>query len=296
MKVSKLIRTLLVGLGLGVTPDVTVDLTDAPGGDLSLDDIFGGSSETPTTVATTPNPQETQTTTPEEPFIRTKTGTVYKNSEDAVKGIEHKDALIAQLRSELKTKTGNDPLVSRSSSQPTSYSDNPDKYFEEISNAVTKGDKQAYMEVQRKLIMDTLSPMAPTLSALSRANAERVVSNEISEFKGFVGSDHYNQILEQTPLLKDAILSAEMNPAAAGQLPELYKVAYWSSVGRRTPELVQSVQQTQQHATPPRPTVHSAAVIPPPQTNTAPPSLDTKEGRAEIIRRQEAAGVMNLRM
>lgn len=296
IKTSKLLGSILGVLGLGVTAG-SINFDDAPGGDLSLDDIFGDPSVTPTTVGNTPNEPQTPpvaTTQAAEPVIKTKTGTVYRSIEDAVSGIEHKDALIAQLREQVKTNTGRDPLTRTANIEKPSddYTQNQGQYFEDIANAVTNKDQTAYMKAQQKLIWDSLGPLGPTITALSKANAERVVVTDIPEFKGFLGSNEYNSITERAPLLADAIRSAESNPAAAASLPELYRVAYWASQGNRVPELIQSVraESTQIQA---RPTVHSTPVSAPAVTGVpvVAPSLDTKEGRQELIRQAEARGI-----
>lgn len=291
-------QSLLAMFGLGMAE--VIDLSDAPGGDLSLDDIFGDSPKTPTTVESAPSdpPATPQATTPAEPVIKTKTGSVYKSIEDAVTGIEHKDALIAQLREQVKTQTGKDPL-SQNRPQPTgpkSYLDDQEQYFEDIAKAVNDKNTKAYMDAQQKLIWDSLGPLAPTITALSKANAERIVSSQIPEFKGFLDSEQFNQLATEAPLLADAIRAAEGNPQAASQLPELYKVAYFASQGRRVPELIQSVR-AEAPPVQPRPTVHSSPVPPPATSGTpvAQPSLDTKEGRKALIERMEGKGVMDLR-
>jgi hypothetical protein len=274
-----------------------INLDDAPGGDLSLDDIFGEHQPSTTVEPVVPQPTATTTTPPVEPVIKTKTGTVYKSIEDAVSGIEHKDALIAQLREQVKQNTGADPLVAtRRNNAPVSYREDQEKYFSDIADAVSKKDTGAYMRAQEKLIWDTLGPLAPTISALSKANAERVVSNQLPEFKGFLESEQYTQMAQDAPLLADAIRAAESNPAAASQLPELYKVAYLASQGRRIPELIQSAR-AEAPPVQPRPTVHSSQVAPPPTTGTPAPqaSLDTREGRKAMIEKMEGQGVMNLK-
>lgn len=287
-------------VGLGVTADTVIDFSDAPGGDLNLDDIFGDSS-TPTTVVAEPSvtPSTPAATTSPEPVIKTKTGTVYKTVEDAVQGIEHKDALIAQLRDQVKKNTGVDPLVSRpqqTTQQPVDYSRNPSKYFEDIAKAVDDKNTQGYMDAQQKLIWDTLGPIAPTISALSKANAERVVMETLPEFKGFLHSEQFEQITQDAPLLADAIRSAEANPAAAAQLPELYRVAYLASQGRRVPELIQSVRNETPSVTP-RPTVQSTQLTPPPTTGVpiVQPSLNTRDGRKALIDKMEQGGVQDLK-
>lgn len=301
---NKLITNLerLLGLmGLGVTGDVLFDTSDAPGGDLNLDDIFGESYSTSTTVepANPPQPAPVATTTQAEPVIKTKTGTVYKSIEDAVSGIEHKDSLIAQLREQVKQNTGQDPLAARRPQppqQPASYLDDGEQYFEDIAKAVSNKDTKAYLSAQQKLIWDSLGPLAPTISSLSIANAERVVSQDIPDFKGFRTSEAYERLQSESPLLAEAIRTAEANPAAAQQLPELYKVAYFSSQGRRVPELLQTAR-TETPPVQPRPTVHSTQVPPPvtPSTPVSQPSLNDSGGRKALISQMEAQGISNLK-
>ena len=277
------------------------DFTDAPGGDLNLDDIFGENDPAPTTTETNPYPQSTSTETtpsPAEPVIKTKTGTVYKSIDDAVQGIEHKDALIAQLREQVKQQTGADPLVARKPAAtpqpegPKSYIEDRDQYFEDIADAIAKKDTKRYMEIEQKKIWDTLGPLAPTIAALSKANAERVVVQEIPDFKGFLGSEQFQQLDQYSPLLADAIRTAEMNPQAANQLPELYKVAYLATQGRRVPELIQSARETAPSIQP-RPTIHSTPITPPPVTGApqVQPGLETKESRQALIKQMEDKGI-----
>jgi hypothetical protein len=173
--------------------------------------------------------------------------------------------------------------------------DDQSKYFEDIASAVERKDTKGYMDAQTKLIWDTLGPLAPTLVQLSKANAERVVSEQLPDFKGFLNSEQYSEIVQDSPLLADAIKSAEQNPAAAGQLSELYRIAYLSSQGKRLPELVKTVRT--EPAPVHRPTVHSAQVAPVSTSagTQAAPSLESKEGRSELIKQMEAKGVANLR-
>lgn len=296
---GSILNGILALTGLGT--DTILDFSDAPGGDLNLDDIFGDASGTPTTVEPQPNPPVTQQpTTPvaTEPVIKTKTGTIYKSIGDAVEGIEHKDALIAQLREQVKQNTGNDPLNARRPTPVVSdnYIENHDKYIADINDAIEKKDTKRYMEIEQKKIWDALGPLAPTITALSRANAERVVSSELPEFSGFLASEQYQALSTQSPLLAEAIRSAELNPAQSQQLPELYKIAYLSSQGRRVPELIQSAR-TNTPVVQPRPTVHSTPVSAPALTGvaTVAPSLDTKEGRKALIDNAERTGVFGLR-
>lgn len=276
-------------------PEVNFD--DAPSGDLSLDDVFG---EHPGQTTTTVTPQTTLTpvvaTPSAEPVIKTNTGTVYKTLDDAKTGIEHKDALIGQLRDQVLKATGQDPLkpARRQEPEQIDYNRDQDRYFEDLASAVAKKDTKAYMNVQQKLIMDTLGPVAPTIAALSRANAERVVGEQLPEFRGFLGSDDYRNLEQQSPLLMDAIRQAEMNPSAGQQLPELYKVAYLASRGSRVPEIVQAAQHAAPAQVVPRPTVHSGQIAPPSTTSpAAAPSLQTREGRKALVAQYEQAGLQD---
>ena len=291
----------VVGLmGLGMAGDV-IDLSDAPDGGLNLDEIFGENQGAQTTVAQVTNdppPAVVATTQTTEPVIKTKTGTVYKSIGDAVEGIEHKDALIAQLREQVRQNTGRDPLtVNRpAANQPVDYTQDQEKYFADIASAVEKHDTKAYMAAQQKLIYDSLGFLTPTITNLSKANAERVVSEQMPEFKGFLATDQYKDLATESPLLADAIRSAESNPAAAAQLPELYRIAYLSSQGRRVPELIQSAQENKTQVQP-RPTVQSTQLAPPPTTGTpvAQPGLDTTAGRKALIEKMEQGGISNLK-
>lgn len=294
---------MLAALGLGV-PEM--DLSDAPSGELDLDSIFGEDHGAGTTTNSTPTESQAttttvtpQATTPVEPVIKTKTGTVYKTLDDAVTGIEHKDALIVQLREQVQKATGQDPLkpTRRQDPQQVDYTQDPEKYLEDLASAVNKKDTKAYMDVQRKLVFDTLGPVTPTLIALSRANAERVVSESIPGFKGFLHSNEYAGLKDQAPLLADAISQAESNPQAGAQLPELYRVAYFATRGMTVPEIVQNAQTPTPVVSVPRPTVHSTASAPPPASASTRPavnmSLESRDGRKSIIEQFEAQGGMD---
>lgn len=265
-------------------------------GDLNLDEVFADTSTPTTVVKAEAPPAAPVATTPEEPLIKTKTGTVYKSKEDAIAGIEHKDSLIAELRKQVQQATGSDPLKpKREEPRPVSYIEEQEKYFEDIADAVSKKDTAAYMKAQQKLIWDTLGPMAPTIVALARSNAERVVSEQLPEFKGFLQSDEFAALSTEMPLLADAIRQSESNPAAAQQLPELYKVAYLAVQGRKVPELVRSTAVQPQTQT--RPTVHSSPLPAAPTSGvvTTVPDLTSKEGRKALIDQAERSGIQNLK-
>lgn len=274
-----------------------VDLNGAPGGDLNLDDIFGNEdvlgSQTTTPESNTPQ----ATTTEPEPFLKTSTGTVYKSAEDAVKGVEHKDQLITQLRQQLNEATGKDPL--KRTPEPTNvnknYLDDKGLYFRDLSKSVEDKNPERYMEVQTKLIYDTLAPLAPAITSLVRNSAIESLEKELPDFRKFAASDDYSQTLEKFPLLKGAIEVAERNPQASNQLPEFYKLVYNAHRGSKLPEIVEQARSSAAPQTT-RPTVSSGVTTPPSNAAVAAtPSLETKEGRKAIIEQQEKSGILNLR-
>lgn len=284
-------------------PNQQVDLSDAPGGELDLDALFGNPEVQPTTTVSTQPPQtDPQATTPSEsePFLKTATGTVYKSAEDAVRGVEHKDQLIAQLRQQLAQQTGSDPLKRQQASTPsapenTNYLENQEAYFRDLGKAVEAKDQAKYLDVQRKFVYDALAPLTPTITTLVRTQAASTVEAEIKDFRQFQQSEDYVKTLDSMPMLKNAIEIAESNPTAAGQLPEFYKMAYYVHQGLKLPEIVQA--QRVNAPEPVRPTVTSTPVTAP-ATNAgrvAQPSLNTPEGRKAIIEQQERLGVGDLK-
>lgn len=292
----KVSRKIMAINGLGLE---AMNFDDAPGADLTFDEIFGEPSNEATTPATptgTPNPKEE--TTSSQPFLKTSTGTVYNSAEEAVRGVEHKDAIILKLRQDLAEKTGRDPLTSQRQPEPTrrSYLEDNDAYFSDVAKAVEAKDTKGYMEAQQRLIYDALGPLAPTLIGLSKAHAEQAIVSEIPDFRGFTNSDYYKSTLNSSPLLADAIRTAESNPAASGQLTELYRMAYFASQGQRLPEIVQASQRANETVTA-RPTLQSTPMTPPAVTGqpVVKPSLDTKDGRKAIIEAMESQGIADKR-
>lgn len=271
---------------------------DPPGEEFNLDDIFANNETTPvgtTPVVTTTNPPEPAKVDPE-PLLKTSTGTVYNTVDDAVKGIEHKDALITELRQQLLQATNVDPLKKKADpvEDPTltSYISDPKKYFADLKAAQTE---EAVLKVQQRFVNEQLAPFAPILATVVKSQAIDQVVSQVPSFRDFLASTQYKETLENFPLLKQSIQISEAYPERSGDLPQLYRMAYDASAGRNLPKVVQSgpittpVVQT-------RPTVSSTPATPPVVTgNVAPPSFGSKEGRKTIIEQQESAGVGSLR-
>jgi hypothetical protein len=268
-------------------------------GEVNLDDVFPNPESTLDPNRASYTPPTTQTApqvTPEEPFLKTATGTVYKSADDAVKGIEHKDALILKLRQDAIERTGIDPVSGqpvRKETTPVNYTQDGDRFLTDLAAAAKKGDTSAYTKVQEKFVNDVLAPYAPILSGFAKTQAVEAVAGEISDFRQFLRSDDMKHTLDENPSLRQAIEVAEVNPQAAGQLGEFYKMAYKLNMARKLPEAVRAQTATQTQA---RPTVSSATSQAPPSTvKHESPSFDTPEGRRAIIAEQEKRGVMELR-
>lgn len=257
---------------------------DAPGGELRLDDIFTDESN-----AASLNQQtvDTQTVVSEpETFLKTTTGTVYKTADDAVKGIEHKDALIADLRNQLSKQTGVDPITHKTEQQgPVNYLENPEQYFQDIAEAK---DKAKLVQVQAKFVNDNLAPYAPLLSSMVKSQAVEKTVSDIPTFTDFQKSQEYEQTLEQFPLIKQSIQIAESNPNMVNDLVQLYKMAYEVSAGRNVSKIVKENRGNPQTLT--RPTVSSTPISPGTQRTVA-PTLATSEGRKSIIAAYEEKGI-----
>lgn len=268
---------------------LSFDFSDAPGGDQTLDDIFNIGDTDPSPGSTTNDTQGTQNLG-DQPFLKTSTGTVYKSADDAVKGIEHKDALIAQLRQEATERTGVDPIKPKVTTEPDSYIENPKKYFEDIRKAT---NEQEVLAVQGRYIQEQLAPYAPLIAGMAKSRAVEEVAAEVPEIQTFLRSAEYQQTLEKYPLLKNSIGIGESNPAAAGDLAQLYRMAYSASAGMNLSKIVQTNSREAVAET--RPTVSSTTTLAPGTQRAVAPSMETSQGRKSIIDNQTSRGVLDIR-
>jgi hypothetical protein len=269
--------------------------------DLNLDEVFGN-PENPVRVVQPEVPAQhqevAQPSQPAEPFLKTRTGTVYKNAEDAANGIEHKDTLIAKLRQEAIERSGFDPLtgqpVVKAAEPIKSYAQDGKRFVEDLAKAAQTNDPNEYTRVQAQLINDVLAPYAPVLASLAKNQAVESVSARNPEIKNFLSSDDYKQTLTQFPLLRDAITASEGNPQAQSNLEQFYEMSFKLAAASKVPEVVRAEAQSTQ-----RPTISSStlpAVSSSAVSHTSMPSLNSPEGRRALIDQQERAGVMNIRM
>lgn len=277
-----------------------MDISDELAG-LSLDDVFGTADAPNPNDPTAAAPQDVtppaQQVTPAEPFLKASTGTVYKSAEDAVRGIEQKDALIQKLRQEAIERTGVDPVTGQPVHKAPSvvnYTQDSEKFLTDLRDAATKGDTKRYVEIQKQLVSDVISPYAPMLTGYAKQQAQEAVSAKYSDFKQFAHSEDFTRTLDENPILKNSIQMAESSPERSGDLTEFYGMAYKLNSARKLPEIVQ--QQAAVNTV--RPTLQSGAPQAPVASSkvAAAPSLDSPEGRAEIIRQFEARHGNNVRI
>lgn len=283
-----------------------------PGGDLTFDQIFGSESDTSLTAgAANPTNADSQTTTTQpaaqltqvvQPSweLKSTDGTInYKSAEAALEGIQHKDALIQQLRDKYKAVTGVDPIkpLPIEPQAPESYIQNPTRFAEDLAAAAKEGNAQKYTQTQLRLVEEYIAPFRPIMQDFTRSRAQAQVTSEIAEFAPFRTSDDFQKTLTRNPALAQAIQGAETNPQFAQQLPELYRLAYQSHVASRVPELVQAAQAAAAtQVAPVRQQASAQSTLTPGNPTTAQSSqemLRTKEGRAEIKRQFEASAGMN---
>lgn len=275
-----------------------MDFHDAPGADMSFDDLFPSEADTAVVQPAAPETPPAEKPQAPAPDFFIKAGrTVYKTQADAEEGISHKDTLIDKYRSFLATQ-GVDPdtlqTVPPKPTEPPSpytYLGNDKKLYTDLAAAADRRDPEAYARTLRQYNSEVLAsefaPIAPLISEVARQRAIRQVSSEVPEFTNFVASEDYRQTLETLPRLKEAISHAENDFRGADSLGELYKIAYLASQGRRKPEPVVAVP----NPTPTRPTTSPSTMTPP--TPTTPPNMRTSEGRKTLIRDLEARGVLD---
>lgn len=264
--------------------------SDAPDGvNQTIDDLFPNPEAPPQVAAPAPEPAPVQDAA-QQYFLKTSTGTVYNTADDAARGVEEKDRVIAELRSRIKESEGRDPLK-RNPPAPSSI-DPAEAFFDEMAKAASSGDKKGYIQAFSKVTESVLAPYAPLLNEVAKERAIRLAEQRTAGVRDFYGSDAFRQITERVPVLKTAIEQLESDPRAGqAQLDQILELAKLASDGLRVPELARA--QAQHAPAPaqsiPRPTLQSSTPTPTPLNRTAYRSDDerlySREGRQEIIDR-----------
>lgn len=268
----------------------------------ALDDLFPSESDAATTPQNTDAqltpaaPQVAATPVPEEVYLKSSSGTVYKTREAAEQGVAQKDALIEQWRQEKILQTGFDPVTKKPVrfTQPQerqSYQENPNKYTDDLKAATTP---EQLANVQTQFIMDALAPMQPAIAAATRNQALTRIEAEVPGFNTFYHSTAYSTTLDAVPSLKEAVEAAEADVRFHNRLPELYKVVHLVSQGIQLPELLKQAKPATQPLTPQRPTNIPSTPTPTETTNLG-PVLSSSEARKRFIEAFEKAntGALN---
>jgi hypothetical protein len=294
----------------GNTPAVVdgkVSLDNAPGADISFDDLFAvetnniGGPQAP--VASNPP------AVPQAPeyVLKSEDGKiVYKTAEDAINGIRHKDDLVERYRAYLQEQ-GVDPNTLQKLPAPQvqaaqpgfKYIGNEDKLFDALSTAVASRDKKAYAtalrEYNEEVTNQNFAPIAPLLADVARQRAVREVSQEAPEFVEFQRSAAWKQTLDSLPKLKQAIEYSETDLNAASGLSELYRIALLVSKGMKPAAPVQAAPIAPPQPAPvARPTMSSSMLAPP--QPSAPASFGSKAGRDQMIADLLAKGVADVKI
>jgi len=293
-----------------VAPNGVVNLSDAPAAldDATFDSLFpsdGTSQATPAAPQVTAPVQGTTpsaptapatTPTPSAPFLKGDKS-VYNTPEDAQKGINEKDALIEQLRQRYALTTGIDPISGQPiGQQPVQrsddYSQNPEKYLNDLYLAAKSGGPQAYGAVQQKFILDTLKPLQPVMQRAAREQAVENLSKDLPDIKTFIGTPAYDKAIAVNPELGNAIAAAETDFRFHDRLPGLYKIAYLTGQGLQLPDILKAqteqARQNQTHTQPVRTTTQTSTPAMPQQTTK--PTFKTIDGIKSIIAEAEGRG------
>lgn len=287
-----------------------VDLSSAPGADNAWDDLFQNPENpaTPSQVATGTTPLQTpQAGTEGQPFLKAG-DSVYNTAEDAAKGLEYKDQLVARYRqflneqgfdpNELRPKDS--PQATPTTPSPFKYLNQGKKYFDDLAAAVKNHDEVAYELVnrtyQQEVINNTLAPYGPLLAETGRQRAVRRVAAEIPDFEKFLYSEDFKKTVSAIPLYKEMLQIGETDPNASERLHEVYKAVYLTHQGMIRPQ-VATAPVTQAPPVSITPTVRQGSTMAPSTLTPPPPSIDTRgwttdrEARKQLIKDSEARGI-----
>jgi hypothetical protein len=282
-------------------------MNGAPGADVSFDDLFppeGPPAAPPQAVQGTQPPQAPQA---DQVFLKAG-DSVYKTAEEAAKGLEYKDQLVARYRAFL-TEQGFDPndprpAVRQESQAPApaaqsqyKYLGNGKKYYQALSDAVQRRDEAAYEQVQHEyqteVVQSVLAPYAPLMAESARQRAIRQVSTEIPDFQAFIGSADFKRTVDSIPLYKEMLQIGESNPQAAERLPEVYKSLYLINQGlNRQASQTQAAPVAAPVQNPPTTRTMNTSTLTPPAPGPNPQDWTTnREARKALIQDQQARGI-----
>lgn len=303
-----------------------------PGGEDDFDSLFqrigvdgesiANSNNVPTepTTEVQADPAPVVTPTPPEPArfkLETKTGTVYNDLQEAIKGVESKDQLISQLRSMVAAATGEDPL-SKTGIKPgqttapqkaVSYLQDDVRFAQDLTQAAELGQKTNDWKAYRntlgqfvyEVVQSAVGPYMPVVQNVGKQQALESVSKDVPEFRKFYGSGEYQKVLEQRPKLANYIQSLEGNPTQQEDLAEMYRDVWNESQVRKLSELATKPAPVSQNPTPRTPLQSRVSDFRQEprdgMSRTAPqtrPTLATPEGRKLLIEEGERRGIADI--
>jgi len=271
-----------------------------------------------TTAAEEPAPQVPEKAPePQWRELKTKTGTVYKNYEDTVKGIETKDHTIEQLRSMLAAVTGEDPLsksgikpgTTNAPQKPVSYLQDRRRFAQDLTKAAELGQKEDQWDPYGnvlgqyvyEIVQSAVGPYMPVVQNVGKQQALENVSKDVPDFRNFYGSQEYQKVLEQRPKLAGYIKTLEGNPTMQEDLAEQYRDVWNEHQVKKLAELASRPTPVAQNPTPRTPLQPRTSDFKQepndgmrrnqPQTK---PTLATKEGRRMLIEELEKRGLADV--
>lgn len=282
---------------------LSASMSSAPGADIPFDELFP--SEGDHAVAQPTVPETTPQNLPQAPpdfFLKTEKS-VYKTSEDAARGVAHKDQLIDRYRAYLQDQNIDpDTLQTRPKpavqdpSDPYRYLGKEGKIFDDLSDALTRHDKAGYDKVLSQAFDEklnaTLGPLAPLIAEISQQRAVRQVSEQAKDFSTFRYSDDFTKVRQSIPLLDNAIKSAESDYRMSDQLPDLYRMVYLIHQGGQKPEPAPNTGLPPVQTSPSaRPTTSPSTMTPMPPAPATQDWATNRDSRKQLIRDMETRGI-----
>jgi len=288
-----------------------IDLSGAPGADTSFDDLFppeGAPAAQPQAAQGTQPPQPPQAPSQQQPFLKAG-DTVYLTAEEAARGVQHKDELVARYRAFL-AENGFDPNELRPREpepqvQPTApskykYLGNGKQYYQDLAKAADPRNpnpeeyERITRQYQQEVFADMYAPYAPLMAESARQRAVRQVSSEIPNFQAFLDSPEFKKTTESIPLYKDMLQLGENDPEASKRLPEVYRMIYLTYQGMSRQ---QANSNPAPSAPPVTPTVRPTPTLSPSSLTPPSPGVDTRnwttnpEARKQLIADSKARGI-----
>lgn len=186
-------------------------------------------SQSPTAPAPAAAPQVQQNPATGEWFLATETGTRYRTAEEAARGIEEKDRLIAQFKSQMNAAQQVFGMQQPQASAPT-YLDlmeqsiqtrNPRLFQDAVISDIDRRAEERFQAL--------MAPFAPLLSQTALQSAVEAASNGPKgdpNIANFVRGGGLETFKAEHPELGEVITLAQQTPQLHSKLPGLLRDAY----------------------------------------------------------------------